>query len=101
MAAQTATKPEGPTGEFHGDIEVNNIPPNARMLESAAALPLLDQNNKKHSFKSLYEGKGRIIIVFVRHFFCGVGHFHSLSVDLDPQFLTVHVECRADDLPTK
>ncbi len=72
MAVGTATKPEGPTGDFEGDIEVNDKPPNSKMLASAASLPLLDEKGKKHTFKSLYEGKGRVIVVFVRHFFCGV-----------------------------
>ena len=78
MAVQTATKPEGPTGDFEGDIAVNDTPPNAKMLASAASLPLLDEKNKKHTFKSLYEGKGRIIIIFIRHFFCGVSFAQSI-----------------------
>ena len=73
MTIQTATKPEGPTGEFKGDIQVDDTLPNAKMLDKAGGLMVLDADKRKHSFKSLYEGKGRILVVFIRHFFCGVG----------------------------
>jgi len=72
MATQTATKPEGPTGEFKGDIRVDDTLPDKKMLAKADGLTILDEDKKQHTFKSLYAGKGRIMIVFIRHFFCGV-----------------------------
>lgn len=73
---QTATKPEGPTGDFKGDIKVDNVPPKKATLDKTANLPVLDQNKKSHSFKSLYadneNGPRRVLVVFIRHFFCGV-----------------------------
>ena len=73
MAIQTATKPEGPTGESKSDVLIDDTPPSAKMLDRAGALMVLDADKKKYSFKSLYEGKGRVLVVFLRHFFCGVG----------------------------
>lgn len=32
---------------------------------------MLDEQNKSRTFKSLYQGKNRILVIFVRHFFCG------------------------------
>ena len=72
MAFQRATKPEGPTGEFKGDIQVDDTLPNMKMLEKANRLTILDADKKKHTFKSLYAGKGKILVIFIRHFFCGV-----------------------------
>ncbi|KAL8900324.1 MAG: hypothetical protein Q9207_005751 [Kuettlingeria erythrocarpa] len=56
MAVQsmTATHPAGPTGEFNGDIDVNNKPPTKRDLDKVADLPVLDVNGKPHTFKSLF-----------------------------------------------
>lgn len=72
MATQTATKPEGPTGEFKGDIKVDDTLPDKKMLDKADGLTVWDENKKQHSFKSLYANKGRVLVVFIRHFFCGV-----------------------------
>lgn len=73
---QTATKPEGPTGEFQGDIKVNNDPPTKSMLAKCAKLEVLDQRKKAYTFQSLYDVEGkkhkRVLTVFIRHFFCGV-----------------------------
>lgn len=65
-----------PAGDFKGDVKVNNNPPTKGDLEKVADLPVLDQNRKKYTFKSLYadneNGPRRVLIIFVRHFFCGV-----------------------------
>lgn len=76
MAVTALTKPNGPTGEFNGDIHVDNTPPNKKMLEKAKGLTVLDHDKKKYSFQTLYEGKGRILMVFIRNFFCGVSLTH-------------------------
>ncbi|KAL8919287.1 MAG: hypothetical protein Q9208_006852 [Pyrenodesmia sp. 3 TL-2023] len=56
MAVETmeATKPAEPTGEFHGDIDVDNKPPTKRDLDKVAQLPVVDENGKPHTFESLY-----------------------------------------------
>lgn len=78
----TATRPEGPTGELKGDIEVSNKLPSRSDLEKIADWPVLDGSGQKIAFKDLYSsanGSRRVLIIFIRHFFCGVcaPHLHS------------------------
>ena len=65
-----------PQADFVGDIKVNNNPPTKATLEKVADLPVLDANKKSRTFKSLYadneDGPRRVLICFIRHFFCGV-----------------------------
>ena len=65
-----------PQADFAGDIKVNNNPPTKATLEKIADLPVLDANKKSRTFKSLYadneDGPRRVLICFIRHFFCGV-----------------------------
>ena len=65
-----------PSADFKGNIKVNNNPPTKEDLEKVADLPVLDKDGKKHIFKSLYadneNGPRRVLIIFIRHFFCGV-----------------------------
>lgn len=76
MAGRATKKPQGSTGDFAGDIAVNNNPPTRKDLDEVAELPVLDVNGKPHTFKSLYESDNneisRTLIIFIRHFFCGV-----------------------------
>ena len=62
--------------DFKADIKVTNNPPTKGDLEKVADLPVLDQNRKKYTFKSLYadneNGPRRVLVIFIRHFFCGV-----------------------------
>ena len=47
--------------------------PDAKIPQAAGELKIKDENDHEITFKSLYEGKeGRQLIVFVRHFYCGV-----------------------------
>ena len=48
--------------------------PTAADLEKVAKLPVLDEQGRSHDFKTLYDKPGRHIVVFIRHFFCGVSH---------------------------
>lgn len=65
-----------PSADFKGNIKVNNNPPTKEDLEKIADLPVLDKDGKKCTFKSLYadneNGPRRVLIIFIRHFFCGV-----------------------------
>ena len=65
-----------PSADFKGNIKVNNNPPTKEDLEKIADLPVLDKDGKKHTFKGLYadnqHGPRRVLIIFIRHFFCGV-----------------------------
>jgi hypothetical protein len=64
------------TQDFQGDIKVSASLPSKSMLEKTADLPVFDVDGKTVPFKSLYwsevgENK-RVMIIFIRHFFCGV-----------------------------
>jgi hypothetical protein len=51
--------------------------PDASTLKKVGELPVKDENGKEIQFKSLYEDKpGRQLIVFIRHFYCGVRASH-------------------------
>jgi hypothetical protein len=79
------------TQEFHGDIKVSASLPSKSTLEKIADLPVFDVDGKSLPFKSLYwpeaKDKKKVMIIFIRHFFCGVSivllprcrHEHSLT----------------------
>ncbi|KAL8852204.1 MAG: hypothetical protein Q9221_002914 [Calogaya cf. arnoldii] len=93
MAVETATRPNGPTGDFKGDIDVNNNNPRRKDLERVAELPVLDKDGKPHTFKSLYaptnNERSRTLIIFIRHFFCGncQEYLRSLCSSVTPDVL--------------
>ena len=80
-STQPASKPEGPTGEFTGSIKVSQKAPSKSDLAKVAELPLLNSKNESIPFKSLYTSstnpETRILIIFIRHFFCGVSVLSS------------------------
>lgn len=57
-------------------INVSSLLPSESMLETVADLPVFDIDGKTVAFKSLYWVDGRdskrVMIIFIRHFFCGV-----------------------------
>ncbi|EFX03882.1 hypothetical protein CMQ_810 [Grosmannia clavigera kw1407] len=57
--------------DFDGAVRTKNTLPSRDTLHRIADLPVLDREGKPHPFKSLYAERGRVLIVFVRHFFCG------------------------------
>ena len=75
------TKPQGPTGDFEGDLKTSNKPPSRADLDRVGDLPILDANRKAHKFKSLYQDKQKVLIIFIRHFFCGVRLSHLQPTD--------------------
>lgn len=64
------------TQEFQGDVKVSTALPSESTLERTADLPVFDVEGKTVSFKSLYWANGneskKVMIIFIRHFFCGV-----------------------------
>lgn len=63
------------TAEFAGDIDTNNSLPTREMIARTENLPVLDKDGRSRPFKSLYSGPNvarRVLVIFVRHFFCGV-----------------------------
>jgi hypothetical protein len=71
-----------PTAEFIGDVDTDNTIPSQALLHKVADFQVLDQDGKSRPFKSLYSGPmvaRRVLVIFVRHFFCGVRYCSSLS----------------------
>lgn len=67
--------------DFTGSVDSNNELPTAETLRKIENYVVLDRDGKTHPFKSLYTGKHvarRVLIIFVRHFFCGVSFCFSL-----------------------
>ena len=91
MAVDTAARVNDPQADFEGDINVNNRPPSKADLKKVADLPVLDANKKSYTFKSLYadneHGARRVLIIFIRHFFCGV------RLPLSPSPRRISLEC--------
>lgn len=72
-----ATKPEGPQRDFSGDIKVDNKIPTKSELEKASERTVYDKDGKKHTFRDLVASSTgseprRVLVIFIRHFFCGV-----------------------------
>jgi hypothetical protein len=61
--------------EFEGTVDVNNDIPTVKDLQKVGDLLVLDAQGKSRPFKELYEAPlvaPRQLIIFIRHFFCGV-----------------------------
>jgi hypothetical protein len=61
--------------EFEGTVNVNNDLPTEKDLSKVEDLLILDAEGKSRPFKDLYHASGvapRQLIIFIRHFFCGV-----------------------------
>lgn len=81
-------KPE----DFEGELETNNDLPSYKTLKKIENYVVLDRDGKTHPFKSLYTGSNvarRVLIIFVRHFFCGncQDFLRSLSEAITPEAL--------------
>lgn len=77
-----ASNEADPTGDFSGDIQVSKKLPSKADLEKAANLPVLDVSGKPHAFKTLLPSAdklNRVLIIFIRHFFCGVSASFSIT----------------------
>ncbi|GAP91205.1 putative thioredoxin-like protein AAED1 [Rosellinia necatrix] len=78
--------------DFEGEVETNNGLPSMQVLRSIENYPVMDHAGKTHPFKSLYSGHNvarRILIIFVRHFFCGncQEYLRTLSASITPEAL--------------
>lgn len=88
---EPASSPDEPVGaEASGDTEPSNVSPTRDTLEHVADLTVFDKDEKEVSFKSLYWPKDeqeqvqgrKIMIIFIRHFFCGVSRQHKAAFPL-------------------
>jgi hypothetical protein len=53
----------------------NNKLPSEETIRKVEGYEVFDSKGEKHSFKSIYDGPdstGRLLVIFIRHFFCGV-----------------------------
>jgi hypothetical protein len=46
--------------------------PDQKTLQEAGELKVFDESGKAIPFEELYNTEGRTVVVFIRHFFCGV-----------------------------
>ncbi|KAK0720736.1 AhpC/TSA antioxidant enzyme-domain-containing protein [Lasiosphaeris hirsuta] len=78
--------------DFQGAVETDNELPSPETLRRIENYIVLDRDGKSHSFKSLYSGKHvarRVLLIFVRHFFCGncQEYLRTLSASITPSSL--------------
>ena len=74
-AAPLSNPEPEPELDFQGDVLVSNDIPTQADLDKCADLLVLDAQGTSRPFRTLYAGEGvapRQLIIFVRHFFCGV-----------------------------
>jgi len=78
--------------DFQGEVATNNDLPTEAVIRKIQDYTVLDRNGKTHPFKSLYSGHNvprRVLIIFIRHFFCGncQEYIRSLSPSITPETL--------------
>lgn len=68
------------SADFTGDVNTDNEIPSQAVLKKIEDYSVLDRDGRTVPFRSLYAGPNtarRVLIIFIRHFFCGVRN-HSL-----------------------
>lgn len=76
--------------EFQGDVNTNNEIPTQEVLRQVEDMTVLDRDGKIIPFKHLYSGPNvtrRVLVIFIRHFFCGVRPLPATSSPRDPVVL--------------
>ncbi|KAJ9156293.1 Thioredoxin-like protein AAED1 [Pleurostoma richardsiae] len=78
--------------DFHGEVLTNDELPSVETLRRIKDYVVLDKHGKTHTFKSLYSGRNvarRVLIIFVRHFYCGncQEYLRTLSASISPEAL--------------
>ena len=53
--------------------------PDQTALEEAGELSVLDESGNKLPFRDIYNTEDRRVIIFIRHFFCGVSGNSTFS----------------------
>lgn len=67
--------------DFDGELSTNNELPSTNVQKMIEDYIVLDRHGKSRTFKSLYMGNNkarRVLVIFIRHFFCGVCLFFFL-----------------------
>ncbi|UNI20866.1 hypothetical protein JDV02_006915 [Purpureocillium takamizusanense] len=78
--------------DFDGELATTDELPPAVILRKIDNYVVLDRHGKSHTFQSLYNWPNvarRVLVVFVRHFFCGncQEYLRSLSESIKPEAL--------------
>lgn len=78
--------------DFQGEVQTNNDLPSLETLRKIESYTVLDADGRSLPFKSLYAGRNvarRVLIIFVRHFFCGncQEYLRTLSASITPEAL--------------
>lgn len=84
-----------PPPDFQGEVETNNELPSLETLRKIEPYTVLDADGKSHTFKSLYAGHNvarRVMVIFVRHFFCGVSFLATFHAHHYPPYLLLEKE---------
>lgn len=74
--------------DFTGAVATTNELPTQETLRKVDDYVVLDRDGRTHTFKSLYSGRNvarRMLIIFVRHFLCGVSFYFRHSFSDPPQ----------------
>jgi hypothetical protein len=82
--------------EFEGTVDANNDIPTAKDLSRVADLLVLDARGQSRPFKELYQAPlvaPRQLIIFIRHFFCGVSAANA-TLALTYQQYECRLTCR-------
>lgn len=61
--------------DFDGEIATTSELPAPELIKKLDEYVVLDRHGKTHTFKSLHSGRNvarRMLVIFVRHFYCGV-----------------------------
>lgn len=91
------------TEDHHDDVdlvELSDEPPTSERLAEAGNVPIYDSDGNSRPFRSLYEGvehQGqRQLLIFIRHFYCGVSISTSWSPTATSTVLINHAQaCQA------
>lgn len=91
-ATTTAKDDQVNPPDFQGEVQTNNELPSAETIRKLEDHTVLDADGKSHTFKSLYSGTNvarRVLVIFVRHFFCGncQEYLRMLSASITPEAL--------------
>ncbi|KAL2157708.1 hypothetical protein VTH06DRAFT_5191 [Thermothelomyces fergusii] len=78
--------------EFEGSVDTSDEPPSLETIRRIDNYTVLDKDGKTHTFRSLYTGRHtarRVLIIFIRHFFCGncQQYLQAVSESITPQAL--------------
>lgn len=83
-----SSKPE----DFDGQVDTTNEIPSPETLKKIEDYVVLDKDGKSRKFKTLYSRPNvarRVLVIFIRHFFCGVSSFLPHSVRLVGHFSNI------------